>query len=66
MMVEGHGRVFPKVLASAVCDSGLCPSTSFAGPPPRAEEDHHTAPSAANSRSRCLAICSCMIWLVPS
>ena len=27
---------------------------------------YQTDPSLANSRSRCLAICNCMIWLVPS
>jgi hypothetical protein len=31
-MVEGYA-------VSSAVDAGLCPSTSFAGPPPRAGED---------------------------
>ena len=38
-MVEGHARVFPSAPANTVGNTCLYPSTSFAGPPPRAGEE---------------------------
>ena len=44
-MVEGHVRVIPNLMQNAtgfrreVGIAGLCPSTTFGGPPPRIGED---------------------------
>ena len=62
-MVEGHVRVFPRVLVSEGGNNRLCPSTTFGGPPPRSGEEWH---AAHHCRSRSRPTIIRITWLVPS